>query len=355
MEIRNYIAGGALKIHLAGRLDAFWSGQFSQHLDQAIQQGHKHIRLNLSELHYMSSAGIQTLVKYHKELGRMDGSFGISNPSDQVRKVLSLSGLTALLTIPAPSAGEARNQTRAVAGAQFAVSYHTAETALRCEVVGAGKNSEPKQVTCWKHVLVVGAGSLAGEAEWEHFGPLYAAGGAALWLPPDAHGTPDYMVAAEAFTPELTLRTGMLCEGPLNLRAVFGSKLSVAELGDAALEILGSDMCAIVVLGNTPSGEPMLAAGIATRTPIEILGSSMQPMLTVPWPDSSFGSAIFSGGPAAEIEGDSTAAVASFFKGHLEARVPQRIFSGDDASAAAFAEGCFFAGAISSVVGLSEL
>jgi anti-anti-sigma factor len=355
MEIRNYIVGDALKIHLAGRLDAFYSQQVTQHLDQAIQQGHKHIRLNLSELHYLSSAGIQALVHYHQELARMHGSLEVSNPSDTVRKVLSLSGLEALLAVPAPSVGEARFRTRDVAGTRFDVSSSTADLALQCRVVREGRNGERGEVSCWKDILVVGFGALAAGTAPEYFGPLFAAGGAALCLPAGAGETPDYMVAAGSFTPEVTLRNGVVCEGSLTVRAGFGSELTVGELAGAALEILGSDMGALVVLGNTASGEPVMAAGIAIRTPSKLLGSLMKPLTNGIWPIGSFCGALFGGGPVASFEGQAVTAIASFFKGRFESRVPHRILSGSEVAAARFAEGCLFAGAISSVVGQSEL
>jgi anti-anti-sigma factor len=354
MEIRNYIAGGALKIHLAGRLDAFWSRKVSQHLDQAIQDGHRHIRLNLADLLYLSSAGIETLLRYHAELARLQGSFEISNPSDTVRKVLSLSGLNEMLSVPAPALGESRLRTRMIDGAHFSVTSSSSDAAIRCQVVRAASQAECRQVTCWKDILVVGVGSLAGGTEWEHFGPLFAVSGAALCQPSDAHETPDYMVTAENFTPELTLRTGMACKGALTTRAAFNARMSLGELGNAALEILGSDMGAMTVIGNTGNGEPMMAAGIAVRGPSQVQGSGKKPLVVGRWPNSSFGSAIFSGEAVGGIDGEATTAVARFFKSGGESRVPQRIFFGSDASSARFSNGCIFAGAISSFVGLPQ-
>ncbi|MCU1233655.1 MAG: anti-sigma factor antagonist [Candidatus Solibacter sp.] len=355
MEIRNYTAGGILKLHLAGRLDASSSPQLAQHLDDAVRQAHHHVRLNLSDVDFLSSAGVQTLVRYRQHLDTLHGTFEISAASDPVRKVLTLSGLDALLAAPAPAASEPRLSTCDVAGTRFDISSSTVDPALHCQVVHAARGSDRRQFSCWKNSLVVGVGALAGSTGWEHFGPVFAVGGAALCLPAGAQETPDYMVSAEAFTPELTLRTGMVCEGSLPVRANFGSELSVGELANAALEILGSDMGAMAVLGNTASGEPVMAAGIAIRTHSKLLGTLMQPLTGGQWPSGSFGGAIFSGGPVAAFDGETSAAVAGFFKGRFESRVPQRLLAGAHASAARFAEGCLFAGAISSIVGESDL
>jgi len=355
MEIRNYVAGGVLKVQIDGRLDASSSPQLAQHLDDAIRQAHTQIRLNLAGVDYLSSAGVQLLLRYRKEFERLKGACEISAASDPVRKLLSLSGLESLLTPPAGATAEPRLSTCDFAGTRFDVSSETNDPALHCQVVHPARGGDRRQVSCWKNSLVVGVGGLGGSTGSEHFGPVFAVGGAALCLPAGAQETPDYMVSAEAFTPELTLRTGMVCEGSFPVRANFGSDLSVGELAGAALEILGSDMGAMAVLGNTASGEPVMAAGIAIRTPSKLLGTLLQPLTGGQWPSGSFGGAIFSGGPVAAFDDETSAAVAGFFRGRFESRVPQRLFSGAVASAARFAEGCLYAGAISSIVGESEV
>jgi anti-sigma B factor antagonist len=354
MEIRNYEVAGTLKMHLAGRLDGYWSPQVAARLDTAIQQGHKHIRLNLSELGYLSSAGVQVLVRYYNELAQHQGSLQVSNPSDMVRKVLSLSGLEGLLAASA-AVGEMETGVREVAGTRFEVLSFMADPLLKCQVVRPGRNTARQQVSCWKTSLLVGIGGLGANAERENSGPLFAAGGAALCLPAGARDTPDYLVSAAAFTPEVTLQQGMICEGALSVRARFDTGATVAALAAAALDLLGSDMGAMAILGNTDSGEPVMAAGVAVRTPSKLLGSLLQPLTAAQWPSGAFGAAIFSGGPLAAFDGEVAALTASIFTGRFEARVPQRIFSGEQAAAARFAEGCVFAGAISSITGESEL
>jgi anti-anti-sigma factor len=351
MEIRNYVVAGTLKMHLAGRLDGFWSQQVADQLESAIQQGHKHIRLNLSELGYLSSAGVQVLVRYYNELARTEGSLQVSNPSDMVRKVLSLSGLESLLAAPATAGGEIGTGVREVGGTSFEVASPAVDPVLKCQVVRDGPGSARRQLSCWKNSLVLGVGALAADGEREHFGPVFAAGGAALWLSADGRETPDYMVSAEAFTPELTLQQGIACEGSLTLRATFGAERTAGQLAASALEILGAGMGAMAILGNTPSGEPVMAVGVAIRTPSKLMGTLVKPLTSGPWPSGCFGAAIFSGAPVSAFDGEIAAAVAGLFKGRFEARVPQRILSGDSAASILFAEGCIFAGSISSITG----
>jgi anti-anti-sigma factor len=346
MEIRDYVVGETLKMHLVGRLDAYWSERVAGQIESAIRHGHKHIRLNLAELHYLSSAGVQTLVHYSQELARLQGSLLVASPSDSVRNVLSLSGLDALIAAPGAAAGEAELSTREVGGARFEVSSTTAAPRLQCQVVRIGAD---RQASCGKDSLIVGVGAIAGGAASTQCGPLFALGGAALCLPPDTHRTPDYVLSATSFTPEVVLQSGIVCDGGLTLRASFGADLTIGELAAAALEILGSDAAAFAVLGNSASGEPVMAAGVALRTPARSIGAFLQPLTHAQWPAGSLVGAVFSGGPVAAFDGEVASAVDGFFKDRFGSRVPQRIISGQEAIDACLAEGCFFAGVISGV------
>jgi hypothetical protein len=138
------------------------------------------------------------------------------------------------------------------------------------------------------------------------------------------------------------------------LRAAFGAELSAGELAGAVLELLGSDMGAMAILGNSEAGEPVMAVGVSIRTPSKLLGTFLEPLTAEQWPLGIFGAATFSGGPVAAFDNEVAAAVAGLFAGRFEARTPQRILSGKEASSTRFAEGCVFAGSISSVIGESE-
>ena len=346
MEIRDYVVGETLKMHLVGRLDAYWSERVAGQIESAIRHGHKHIRLNLSELHYLSSAGVQTLVRYRQELAQVQGSLQVSDPSDTVRSVLNVSGLEGLLAAAGPAAAEAQLSTLEVAGTRFEISSTTRTGLLKCEIVQA---EQVRRISCGKESLVVGSGTVEGRAAGEQFGLVFAIGGAAMCLPPGTNCTPDYLLTAAAITPEVTLRSGMFCEGTLAVRASFGSDLTMGELAGAALEILGSDVGAIAVLGNSASGEPMMAAGVAVRSTTKLLGTMLQPLTRGQWPSGILMGAVFSGGPVAAFDGEVASAVEGFFKDRFGPRVPQRILSGDQASTACLAEGCFFAGAISGI------
>ncbi len=64
MEVTTQPAGDALEVSIKGRLDGYWADHLSQTLDHAVRQGSHRIRLNLSEVPYISSAGIGVVVQF---------------------------------------------------------------------------------------------------------------------------------------------------------------------------------------------------------------------------------------------------------------------------------------------------
>ena len=97
MEIRKQRIGDVLELEIQGRLDGYWADHLSQSLDDVVREGTRNLRLNLSEISYLSSAGIRVLVRAHKQLSAIQGSFSVSEPSEAVRSILQLTGLMDLL------------------------------------------------------------------------------------------------------------------------------------------------------------------------------------------------------------------------------------------------------------------
>jgi anti-anti-sigma factor len=104
MEISKQEMGDVLELQVRGRLDGYWADHLAQSLDDAVREGTRTLRLNLSEVRYLSSAGIRVLVRAHKQLSALQGSFLVSAPSQAVRSILQLTGLMDLL-MPAVTPG----------------------------------------------------------------------------------------------------------------------------------------------------------------------------------------------------------------------------------------------------------
>src|SRR5215475_3396563 len=111
MEITKQLCGQTLELKIQGRVDGYWADHLSAAVDQEIRQGHHHIRLDLAQVGFLSSAGIGTLVRLYKDLKSIQGSFVVSNCSRTVLKVLQLSKLEDILVAKvagAPSTVDAR-------------------------------------------------------------------------------------------------------------------------------------------------------------------------------------------------------------------------------------------------------
>ena len=83
------------EIHLQGRLDAAQSEQADAFLD--AQEGD--YRLNLSELEYISSAGLGVLLKNHKKLMARGQSLTLTGVGKHIGDIFRYSGFDKLFTI----------------------------------------------------------------------------------------------------------------------------------------------------------------------------------------------------------------------------------------------------------------
>src|SRR5215470_13549107 len=97
MEITEHPLGAELEVRVKGRLDSSWADPLALRLEEVIRGGMHQIILNLSEVTYLSSAGIRVLLKFYKQLQGIQGSFIVANPSEPVKTVLDLAGLSTLL------------------------------------------------------------------------------------------------------------------------------------------------------------------------------------------------------------------------------------------------------------------
>src|SRR5262249_48171559 len=114
MELTRTAHSDHVEVHASGRLDEHWAGHLSDGLNEVIRDGSHRIRLNMSAVSYLSSAGIRVLVTFYKQLGEIGGSFTIVDPSEMVRKVLDLTKLTPMLLGGALAEGLAEPPAQAV-------------------------------------------------------------------------------------------------------------------------------------------------------------------------------------------------------------------------------------------------
>lgn len=260
-----------LELNLKGRVDGFWAARLAAELENVIRQGHHHLRLNLCEVSYLSSAGIGVIVKYHQELGLKDGSLVVAVASPPVKRVLEMARLGSLVAGEAMPAAALGPASRAPEGETpgFRMEQLSPRARLNARLVGSAealrgclleeKHSQRIRLRDAAFGLGLGAFGASFLDCRERIGEFVAVAGSAAYQPSDGSNVPDYQVGCG----EMVAACGLLCEGSFSHRASF----QVMSLGEAArecLEAAGSGAAGIVALGETASGV-VLAAGLVSR------------------------------------------------------------------------------------------
>lgn len=86
-------------ITVNGRVDSSNASQLGEKLNQQIDTGSVNLVVDLSGVEYMSSAGLRELVAGLKRVKKDGGDLRLCNPSDRVREVLDLAGLSTIFEI----------------------------------------------------------------------------------------------------------------------------------------------------------------------------------------------------------------------------------------------------------------
>jgi len=141
MEITQQVNGDVLDMRAVGRVDGYWADHLERALADVVGAGHHRIRLDCAEITFMSSAGIAVLMKFRKELARIDGSFHVVNPSKPVATTLALARLADLLVErPQGAAPAARPEPavrrREIEDTAFEIYELDARATLSCRAIG---------------------------------------------------------------------------------------------------------------------------------------------------------------------------------------------------------------------------
>jgi anti-sigma B factor antagonist len=98
MKITKNQEGNRLTVSLDGRLDAVTIPKFDSELKGGLD-GVDELIVDCSNLEYISSAGLRTLLSVQRILTAKNGSMKLTNVNEIVREVLDVTGLLTVLTI----------------------------------------------------------------------------------------------------------------------------------------------------------------------------------------------------------------------------------------------------------------
>src|SRR5262249_42865845 len=97
MQITTDEACEPLEMHVSGRLDNDSSDYFNTSIDECIRKGRHSVVVHLTEVSYVSSAGLGALLRAHKKLQAVRGFFGVASTSPAADEVIRLTGVGKLL------------------------------------------------------------------------------------------------------------------------------------------------------------------------------------------------------------------------------------------------------------------
>ncbi|MGW1545168.1 STAS domain-containing protein [Streptomyces sp. NPDC002309] len=85
-------------VRVEGHLDVDTAMQFQHHLANQLHHGRHHFVLDVSEVPFMDSSGMNIVLRVHQETRATGGSVHILSPTPPVRRVLDLTGVS--ITVP---------------------------------------------------------------------------------------------------------------------------------------------------------------------------------------------------------------------------------------------------------------
>jgi len=89
----------AFKISVKGRMDAVSAPDFESKLGYWMDNGEINFIVDLSELDYISSAGLRSILMIAKKLKARDGKILLSALQDTVKEVFEISGFSSIIPI----------------------------------------------------------------------------------------------------------------------------------------------------------------------------------------------------------------------------------------------------------------
>ena len=99
MEITNREEGPVAVLNLKGRLDLASGTALKQEIKKHLEQNHTYIHLNLSEVEFINSSGLGSLVSIMKEVRLLKGRFTLSNLASYVQEIFEITQLSHIFEV----------------------------------------------------------------------------------------------------------------------------------------------------------------------------------------------------------------------------------------------------------------
>ena len=96
MEIKESKTDDIVTLELKGKLDSVTSSNLDETISRLLAAGNKKLILNLTDLNYISSAGLRVFLGAAKKLQYTKGRMTLANLRNEVKNVFDICGFTPL-------------------------------------------------------------------------------------------------------------------------------------------------------------------------------------------------------------------------------------------------------------------
>jgi anti-anti-sigma factor len=97
MNIEETMQNDTCVVRVTGRLDATTAPELDQAVIQIIDQGKHKMAFDLTQLEYVSSAGLRTFLVVAKKLKGLNGELSLAGLQGNIKEVLEISGFPSIL------------------------------------------------------------------------------------------------------------------------------------------------------------------------------------------------------------------------------------------------------------------
>jgi len=263
MQISDELRGKYLIIKAYGKLDVTWADHFATTLRKHIHQGNHNILIDASEMIFLSSAGIRSLMTIYKELLNVNGTFQLFAPTEFVKKTLETSGLQIWLNngLPADLPASPVDSDKKT----FSTEVYVLNQNATLEISTPAKwrpwqQVKPEDIVLLdfpKTAFAIGIGSAAENANEARslFGEFLAIAGNVVYQTPDENTRPDYLLSEGNFVPHLQTIQALYCNGEMSHLIRFspenhGTVFPISEIAEMAIQYTQSSTVGFVILGE---------------------------------------------------------------------------------------------------------
>ena len=291
LDIRKEISGTEQRIYLEGRLDASGAGHLDDYLNGLVREGSYNLKLNMTGVRYISSAGIRILVGQYKKMKKIGGLFVLEELSGAVSEVLNMVGMMRMLT----ERVEEATQTEAMKSRFQEISrYRFGNEVLSDELMTISLTGNPglvltsgftagdnRKIKFRVNQYGLGIGAIGDGFEdcKNRYGEFIAIGEALVYKPSDGSKIPDYVLKAGRLEPVINALYSIQAEGTFSNRISFEPKemnqsISLEDLTDGLSRVSGLSKFVFLVIAESAGlvGVSLNASPIEERLIFEFPG-----------------------------------------------------------------------------------